>query len=308
MPMRESLTTLRTHLSELYQTNPDIQRVTGDAGLNLAHINFNQSPINLWRNILVQAYLHGRVEMIVNIAIEDYPTWAEKLQHAYQIYLRSDKAAEEKDNQQKEKIQHQEVDFYKFKASLASILAISSDEIGLLQRITNGWRIEMPPDAADRFLLLKEQNASQFHSLRIRSVEIINRQTSLPSLFSGTCVTKDVHTFRLALNGKVIEEMANNLELLINNTSSIDYKQVRIHLQPSHHVISLDPTDFRLADLKQNSTRSLPIKLHASQPGSYEIQVRASSIPAPSDGFLRTTLQLVVEPTPPQCILKIELL
>lgn len=298
----EALARLRTLLTELHQTSQDAQRVSVDAGLNLAFINLNESLINLWHNILIQADIQERVEAIVNITIDQYPTWTEKLRSAYEIYMTIKKG------ETKQETKRPEVDFYHVKTSLASILKISFDEISLLKKMPHGWQVEMPPDAADRLVLLSANDASQLHSLGIRSIKMINRPTS-SSISSGTHVTKDAHTFQITLEGKAIQGITNHLALLINNTSSLDYRQVRIHLQTVHHLIDIDPTTFRLADLKKNSSRSLPLKIHASQAGSYEIQVRANSIPAPEEGFLRpTTLQVFIESTPPKCVLLIELI
>lgn len=299
----EALTTLRIYLTELYQTNQDVPLIIADAGMNLASLNLNLSPMNLWHQVLVEAHKHGKVKTVVDIVTRQYPNWSEKLNHAYDIYLSVDDQAEKDNTTQTNR---NDMDFYKFKTQLANILRIPLDAITLLKTTNRSWQIEMPGQAADCLVDLNAANDQALYATGIRSIEVVNRQIAPTSLSAGTSTMKDVHTFRVTLLGKVIQDNANNLTLLVENTSATDYRQVKFNLQTSHHSILLDRTVLHLTDLKTNSNHPFPITIHASQAGSYEIQVRASSIPAPVDGFLRTTLTFIVEPPPAKSILNIE--
>lgn len=85
MPKREAHITLRAVLTKLFSNKSDAMRVAGDAGLNTALIDFSDSVLNVWENILTQAEKEGKVDALIAVAKNEYPQPG-KLQQAAQHY------------------------------------------------------------------------------------------------------------------------------------------------------------------------------------------------------------------------------
>jgi V8-like Glu-specific endopeptidase len=70
---REALINLREILANLYPTVDDARRVASDAGLRTVQIEFVNKAITSWFNILEHANARGKVDDVVNRALEDNP-------------------------------------------------------------------------------------------------------------------------------------------------------------------------------------------------------------------------------------------
>ncbi len=90
----------------------------------------------------------------------------------------------------------------------------------------------------------------------------------------------------------------NTLQLVVHNTSSVNYQQAIIRLDEVPPGITVQPSKLTVSPLPANSSEAIPITLYANRPGKYEINVHANAFPAPKEGFLHTTLQFDVVPKP----------
>lgn len=86
MPAIPALQTLRTMLSALYETEPDIRRMAQDAGLDVRQIDFSGKAVNTWHQLLAEAHKQGKVKAVIGNATLEYPAQAEELRKTYQVY------------------------------------------------------------------------------------------------------------------------------------------------------------------------------------------------------------------------------
>jgi hypothetical protein len=67
------LTDLRNALSDLYERVGDIKRITDDAGVPSKYIDFKDSAVNVWHNVLLEAQQQQKLQRIIDIARQEYP-------------------------------------------------------------------------------------------------------------------------------------------------------------------------------------------------------------------------------------------
>lgn len=72
MSWNEGSTKLRNELADLYPDNDDIKRLVDEAGLNLANIDFNGTPINVWHKVVKEAHTRQRLDKLIKIASNEY--------------------------------------------------------------------------------------------------------------------------------------------------------------------------------------------------------------------------------------------
>jgi hypothetical protein len=79
MAWSPNLTNLNEILADLYPTVEDSRRIVNAAGLPARFIAFNNVAINNWFSILSQADLRGKVALIIDLAVLEYPDKADVL-------------------------------------------------------------------------------------------------------------------------------------------------------------------------------------------------------------------------------------
>ncbi len=78
---------LRDLLVDLYPTEQSSRRVVDEAGLAHGRIAFQDAAIDNWHAILTEAYRHGKVANLVEVAKGEYPESSDALEAAYHQYL-----------------------------------------------------------------------------------------------------------------------------------------------------------------------------------------------------------------------------
>lgn len=76
---------LRNVLARLYHRRPDIERIVGEAGLEVGRIAWDDRPINTWQSILGEARGKGRMEELIAVVSREAPG-PEELRQAIQVY------------------------------------------------------------------------------------------------------------------------------------------------------------------------------------------------------------------------------
>jgi hypothetical protein len=206
------------------------------------------------------------------------------------------------------------VDPQRVRADLASALGIPPDQLRIVLKRPGLLLVDMPPEAADRLVAWHTSGSLLIPSLELRAVKITGQVAVPPpsSASSGLPGSHERilapvnHTFGVSLIGRA-SQGANQLGLVVENTSAMDFRRVTLQLTPSHSALTLRPTERHFA-LRGGVSQSFPITLEAVQPGIYEIEVRASSVPPPPDGFLRTRLILRVDPPEFRSVVEIKLI
>ena len=82
---RKILVDLRNILATLYSNEADIRRIGNDSGIDLRHINFNTSAINIWNAVLTEAEKHQQVEELLKAVEGEYPR-SQPFHDAYSAY------------------------------------------------------------------------------------------------------------------------------------------------------------------------------------------------------------------------------
>jgi hypothetical protein len=192
-------------------------------------------------------------------------------------------------------------------AELERLLGLTRDAIIVSVKRYDLLRLELPAPAAERLVSLYEENILRIPPLEIQHIEVIREASPIANKSEGPqpTSTKDPHTFRVSLSGPVTQGTNNRLSLMVENTSSQNYRRVTLQLSVADSAILLRPTLWRFP-LAADSSKAMAVSLGADQPGTYYLQVRVNSIPAPADGFLRTTLPLIVQPSPSKSQIEIE--
>jgi len=91
MPWNETLNDLQRVLADLYPAEADARRVSEQAGLTAARIDFSNAAINVWHDVLGQALREERVQALIDIAHQEYPTNS-ALARAIERYVPAEKA------------------------------------------------------------------------------------------------------------------------------------------------------------------------------------------------------------------------
>lgn len=203
---------------------------------------------------------------------------------------------------------------HRARKSLANILRISLNQISIQSERSKLWRIQLPATAAERLLTLHQNTDPILQTLNIQQLRVIRHQppqppASLPQGLPGKSTKPNGtqnHPLQISLAGKAVAGVKNELQLVVNNLSAEDYRQVSVQLEMPHNGISLRPAEIDFP-LQANSNASIPITLLASRAGLQKIEVWASSVPAPRAGFLHQTLSLFVELPPAKSIIEVEL-
>jgi hypothetical protein len=86
LPRAAAIRLLRAVLADLYSTPEDAARIAQDAGLNLAFIRLDSTPLNNWHNVIREAEKRGRLAEVLQVAREEYGDNA-AFQAALQMYL-----------------------------------------------------------------------------------------------------------------------------------------------------------------------------------------------------------------------------
>lgn len=205
------------------------------------------------------------------------------------------------------------VDLKRVRADLASALGIPPDQLRIVPKRPGLLLVDMPPEAADQLVAWHADGSLLIPSLELRAVKITGQVVVPPSSASSglsgsheRILAPVNHTFGVSLIGRA-SQGANQLGLVVENTSAMDFRRVTLQLTPSHSALTLRPTERHFA-LRGGVSQSFPIALEAVRPGIYEIEVRASSVPPPPDGFLRTRLTLKVDPPEFRSVVEIKLI
>jgi hypothetical protein len=205
------------------------------------------------------------------------------------------------------------VDLQRVRGDLASALGIPPDQLRIVPKRPGLLLVDMPPDAADQLVAWHADGSLLIPSLELRAVKITGQVAVPPSSASSglsgsheRILAPVNHTFGVSLIGRA-SQGANQLGLVVENTSAMDFRRVALQLTPSHSALTLRPTERHFA-LRGGVSQSFPIALEAVRPGIYEIEVRASSVPPPPDGFLRTRLTLRVDPPEFRSVVEIKLI
>ena len=74
MAWNTGLSTLQNELADLYPTSMDARRLATEATLSIAHLDLEDSPINIWYELLTQADQRSKVDALVEIVCGEYPT------------------------------------------------------------------------------------------------------------------------------------------------------------------------------------------------------------------------------------------
>jgi hypothetical protein len=74
MPWNPVLTQLRNVLSDLYPDVVDARTVASTAGLPVSRIVLQGRAVNVWHAILEEAEKQGRVEAVIRVALDEYPS------------------------------------------------------------------------------------------------------------------------------------------------------------------------------------------------------------------------------------------
>lgn len=192
-------------------------------------------------------------------------------------------------------------------AELERLLGLTRDEIIITVKQSNLLRVELPTQAVERLVNLYEANILHIPPLEIQRIEVIQEASSISNKSEDTQLTstKVPHTFLVSLNDPVTQGANDHLSLVVENTSSQNYRRVTLQLSVLDSAIWLQPSLWRFP-LEANSHRVMTVSLRASQPGLHYLQVRVSSIPAPPDDFLRTMLPVNVQSPPIKSQIEIE--
>lgn len=83
---RVKLRTLRTTLTELYDTEFEAIRVAADAGIDHRDLSLDTSSINRWHTILQQTIKQGLLETLINIVRKDYPARLVQFEKGYALF------------------------------------------------------------------------------------------------------------------------------------------------------------------------------------------------------------------------------
>ncbi|MFN8486116.1 MAG: effector-associated domain EAD1-containing protein [Caldilineaceae bacterium] len=70
----EILRNLRNVLANLYPDETSIRRIIDDAGINVLRLNLDATAINNWHSVLTEAVKVGRVDALLSVVAEEYPS------------------------------------------------------------------------------------------------------------------------------------------------------------------------------------------------------------------------------------------
>lgn len=62
-------------LAEIYSDAESIRRVAAEAGIDVARVNWNQTPINVWTRVIQEAQQNERMPALAAVAMREYPTY-----------------------------------------------------------------------------------------------------------------------------------------------------------------------------------------------------------------------------------------
>jgi hypothetical protein len=194
----------------------------------------------------------------------------------------------------------------RLKTELANLLATTLDQIAVSRKQPHLFRLELPASVVEKLWVLQCRGNLTLLARKVQQVRVIREPVaSAPSPKPKVVPSK--HPVRVSLVGQVIEGTQNDVKLLVENTSSTDFKQVALELTniPSTLRLRRKEWDF---NLPANASRAFPLTLLAAKAGWYELNVGASFIPNPAEGFLRTLIQFNVQsPQQLTAIIEIEL-
>lgn len=86
MEKHEIITAIRRELVELYDDEQDIRRILKDVNIDPSRIAAGTSVENYWAEALTEAAKHNRIDNIVAVAIEEYPSKEKQLTWLLQEY------------------------------------------------------------------------------------------------------------------------------------------------------------------------------------------------------------------------------